>query len=85
MLITFQLISPWCHIYASVNLVSIGSDNGVSPIRRQGIICTNAELITSKVKVTFDENVKIFIHEIASENIVCEMAAILSRGRWVKG
>ena len=27
---------------------------------------------------------KQFIHENASENIVCEMAAILSRERWVK-
>ena len=29
-------------------------------------------------------NTKHFIHENASETIVCEMAAILSRGRWVK-
>ena len=28
-------------------------------------------------------NTNIFIHENAFENIVCEMAAILSRGRWV--
>ena len=27
-----------CRIYASVNMVSIGSDNGLSPIRRQAII-----------------------------------------------
>ena len=26
------------HIYASVNQVSLGSDNGLSPIRRQAII-----------------------------------------------
>ena len=30
-----------------------------------------------------NQNTKLFIHENASENIVCEMAAILSRGRWV--
>ena len=35
---------PWCHIYAFVNWVSIGSDNGLSPIERQAIIWTNAEL-----------------------------------------
>ena len=29
---------PSCHIYASMNGVSIGSDNGLSPIRRQAII-----------------------------------------------
>ena len=27
---------------------------------------------------------QLFIHENASENIVCEMAAILPRGRWVE-
>ena len=30
-----------------------------------------------------NQNVKVFIHENASENIVCEMAAILTRGTWV--
>ena len=30
------------------------------------------------------QNTKFFIHKKASENIVCEMPAILSRGRWVK-
>ena len=34
----FWLISPLCRIYASVNWVSIGSDNGLSPIRLQAII-----------------------------------------------
>ena len=29
-------------------------------------------------------NTKLFIRENAPENIVCKMAAILSRGRWVK-
>ena len=28
----------------------------------------------------FDQNTKLFIHENASENIICEMAAILSGG-----
>ena len=31
----------------------------------------------------FNQNTKFFIHENASENIVCEMATILSRGAWV--
>ena len=33
-----KLIFPECRIYASVDRVSIGSDNGLSPIRRQPII-----------------------------------------------
>ena len=31
----------------------------------------------------FNQNTKLFIHEIASENIICKMATIFSRGRWV--
>ena len=27
------IISSWCRVYASVNQVSIGSDDGLSPIR----------------------------------------------------
>ena len=33
-----QSISPLCRIYTSVNRVSIGSDSGLSPIRRQAIM-----------------------------------------------
>ena len=40
--------------------------------------------LRNKLKWNFNQNKKIFIHENASENIVCEIAAILSRGRWVK-
>ena len=34
----------WC-IYASVNFVCIGSDNGLSPVQHQAIIWTNADLL----------------------------------------
>ena len=41
-----------------------------------------------QTSVKFQLKYKIFIHEYAFENIVCEMAAILvailSRGRWVE-
>ena len=33
-----------------------------------------------QTSMTFWSKYKLFIHENASENIVCEMAAILSRG-----
>ena len=39
-------IYPECHIYASVNWVSFGSDNGLSPNRHQAIILTNAGLLS---------------------------------------
>ena len=37
---------PMCfmHVYASVNLAIIGSDNGLSPVQRQAIIWTNTVL-----------------------------------------
>ena len=38
----------------------------------------------NKLQGMFNQNTKFFIHENASENIVCEMVAILSRERWVK-
>ena len=31
----------------------------------------------------FNQNTKLFLHNNAPENIICEMAAILSSGRWV--
>ena len=40
------LISPWCRIYASVNRVHIGSDNGLSPVRRQAVTWTNIHLLS---------------------------------------
>ena len=71
-----------------MNRVSIGSDKDLSPIRRQAVIWTNAGLLSiwtikNKLQWNFDQNTKLFIHENASENIVCEKGAILSRGRWV--
>ena len=37
-----------------------------------------------QTSMTFDQNTKLFIRENASQNIVCEKAAILSTGRWVE-
>ena len=39
--------------------------------------------LKNKLQWNFNQYTKLFIHEKASENIVCEMAAILSRGTWV--
>ena len=39
----------------------------------------------NKFQWKLNQNFNIFIQENAFENIVCEMAAILSRGRWVNG
>ena len=40
--------------------------------------------LRNKLHWHFHRNTKFFIHENASENIVCEMAASLSRWKWVK-
>ena len=38
----------------------------------------------NKLQWNFNQNTRLFIHKNASENTVCEMTSILSRGRWVK-
>ena len=37
-----------------------------------------------KFQWNFNQNTKLFIHDNASQNTVCKMAAILSKERWVK-
>ena len=69
-------------------LTSIGSDNGLSPGRRQAIVWTNAGiLLIEPLGTNFSEfriqNSSIFIQENAFENVVCEMASILSRPQCV--
>ena len=65
----------------------IGSDNGLVPGRRQAIIWTNVHLLSIGPLGTnfakLNQNTKLFVQENAFESIVCEMAAILSRERWV--
>ena len=46
LLITFNSSLPQCLIYASMNLVIIGSDSGLSPVQRQAITWTNAALLS---------------------------------------
>ena len=65
--------------------VSIGLDNGLSPIRQQAIILTNAGLfvnwiLKNKLSWNFDQNTKFCVDKNASENTHCEKAVILFRG-----
>ena len=76
-------------IYAFVNWISIGSGNGLSPIRHQAITWTHAHLLSIEpLGTNFSEirmkNTKLFVPENAFENVVCEMASILTRERWAK-
>ena len=76
------------HICVS-KLTNIGSDNGLSPGRRQAIIWTNAGILLigplgTNFSVKFNRNSNVFIQENGLENGVCEMASILSRPQYVK-
>ena len=67
----------------------IGSDNGLSPARRQAIIWTNAGiLLIGTLGTNFNEILieirTFFIQEYPFENVVWKMASILSRPQWVK-
>ena len=71
------------HICVS-KLSIIGSDNGLSPARRQAIIWTNAEiLLIGSLGTNFSEILLAVLtfsfQENAFENIVCEMAAFFPR------
>ena len=72
------------------NLTIIGSDNGLSPGRRQAIIWTNAGILLinwtlrNKLRWNFNRYANIFIQENVFESVVCEMATILSRPQCVK-
>ena len=66
----------------------IGSDNGLSPGRRQAIIWSNAELLLNGPLGTnfsefFNQNFNIFIQKNAFESVVREMASILSQPQCV--
>ena len=59
-----------CHLFAPSHYL------------RQCWVIVNC-ILRTKVQWNFNQNTKLFSHENASENIVCKMATILSRGRWV--
>ena len=42
----YKLISPKCRIHTFVDRVSTGSGNGLSPVRRQAITWSNADLLS---------------------------------------
>ena len=71
------------------NLTIIGSDNCLSPGRRQAIIGTNAGILLIRpLGTNFNEMlIEILTFSFmknAFESVVCEMASILSRPQCVK-
>ena len=71
---------PLCRIYASVNRASIGSDNGcrlfgAKPLSKSMLVVNST--LRNKLQWNFNQNTNLFIHQD-------KMAAIFSKGRWVK-
>ena len=86
-----HLLTHWgrvTHICVSKRTI-IGSDNGLSPDRRQANIWTNAGILLivpmgNKFQWNLNRNWYIFIQETAFVNVVRKLAAILSRLQWAK-
>ena len=58
-----ELIGTECRIYASVNYTNIGSDNGLSPSRRQAINWTNAWIsLIAPLDMNFTEMIIEILH-----------------------
>ena len=57
---------------------------GARPLSKPILVIVNWTL-RNKLNSNFNQNTKLFIHKDASENITCEMVAILSRERWGNG
>ena len=65
---------PW-----GSSLFCVGGETDMSSAITEKALLDDKEQISMK----FESKCNFFIHENAFENVVCEMAAILSRGRWV--
>ena len=64
-----------------VLIVLVDSNNGLSPVRRQAIIWTNTSLLTTGPVRTYFSEIwkKKLIEENESENVICQIEAILSQ------
>ena len=70
-----------------MNRVSIGSNNGLSPVRCQAITWTNAGVLSIGLIGTNFNEIRILILSFKKMHLKmwsAKMAAILSRGGWVK-
>ena len=78
-----------------MTLVSVGSDNGLSPVRGQAIIGTNIDLLSMGAqgaefsKISMEIKKKDVIHKIAFENIChigghpnCSGLNVLNKAMW---
>ena len=87
--IAFLTHLPLVQQYVSVKWLSVGSDNGSAPNRRQAITWTNAGLLLIRHLGTNFNEIRIEIQNFSLMKMHLKMSsakleAILSRGRWVK-
>ena len=71
----FWLIEARLRIYASSNLAIIGSDDGLSPVRRQAIIWTNAGLLSIRNLGTNFSEILIEIQTFSFKKMHLKMVA----------
>ena len=71
-------------IYAPVNWVRIGSDNGLAPIRRQAIISTNAGLLSIGPFGTNFSEILITIQNFSFTKSICKYR-LWNGGHFVQG
>ena len=78
-----QLIEAELCIYASVNYAIIGSDNGLSPGRRQAIIWTNAGILLIRTLETNFSEISSEIHTFSFTKIHLKMLSALNGGHLI--
>ena len=66
-----------------INLTIIASDNGLSPGRRQAIICTNERILLIEPLGTKFSEILLKVHTFSFKKMHLKMASILSRPQWV--
>ena len=88
---TYQLIEAEWRIYVSVQQNNIASDKGLMPVQHQTIIWSNVTMLSDRKEHISTKSYSLFksFHSTCSrkyalENVVCEMAAILSRPQCVQ-
>ena len=62
-------------------MISIVFIFGAKPLPESMLTCQLDPY--EQTSVNLNRNSKLFVHENASQNIVCELAATLSKGQWV--
>ena len=77
---TFENV--WHSNHVQLGLI-VSTLQGAKPLSEQVLGYCHLDL-RNKFQWNFNQNTKLFIHEYAFENVVCEKAGILSRGRWIK-